>query len=256
MNYQNADLNYAGYVARLRYLQGVDAPTTLNWSMGTNTSDHRVLQRSEELLSAIVLLGFELTNAAPALETLDSLRLRERSFSQMTSAAWTWTSPNPARSKQKVSLAGTARADALNDLRARMSLTWDQVARLFGVSRRAVHLWASGAPMTSEYEEHLHRLHGLTAELHIDSKAVLFTSDQTGRCVFDLLRDRDYVTAACELAEVPSLAIKRPRPTDPSVLAERRPLSPDILLSAREDNGLPAQRRARRVQPRRRNAER
>jgi transcriptional regulator with XRE-family HTH domain len=256
MSYQNADLNYTGYVTRLRYLQGVDVPVTINWSMGTNTSDYQVLQRSEELLSAIMLLGLELTSAALALETVDSFRLRERSFSQMTSAAWSWTPPKLTRSRQKVSPAGTARADTLNDLRTRMNLTWDQVARLFGVSRRAVHSWASGAPMASEYEEHLYRLHGLTAELEIDSKALLFTPNHTGHCVFDLLRDRDYRMAARELVAVPAFAIKRPRPPDPSVLAERRPLSPDILLSAREDNGLPAARRVRRVQPRRRNPER
>jgi antitoxin (DNA-binding transcriptional repressor) of toxin-antitoxin stability system len=37
-----------------------------------------------------------------------------------------------------------------------------------------------------------------------------------------------------------------------SVLAERRPRSADVLLSARHDNGLPA---VRRVQPRRRDSE-
>jgi DNA-binding transcriptional regulator YiaG len=37
-------------------------------------------------------------------------------------------------------------------------LTWDQVARMFGVSRRSVHLWAAGGRMSSSNEETLARL--------------------------------------------------------------------------------------------------
>lgn len=37
-------------------------------------------------------------------------------------------------------------------------LTWGQIARYFGVSRRAVHLWASGGRMTATNEELLAHL--------------------------------------------------------------------------------------------------
>lgn len=46
-------------------------------------------------------------------------------------------------------------AESVRGLREETSLTWDQMARLFGVSRRAVHHWASGGRMNSANEEHL-----------------------------------------------------------------------------------------------------
>ncbi|MGW1121784.1 helix-turn-helix domain-containing protein [Streptomyces tanashiensis] len=42
-------------------------------------------------------------------------------------------------------------------LRERSGLSWQQVARLFGVSRRAVHMWASGSRMTDHHAELLGR---------------------------------------------------------------------------------------------------
>ncbi len=38
---------------------------------------------------------------------------------------------------------------ALSELRRRAALTWDDLSKLFGVSRRAVHLWASGERLSA-----------------------------------------------------------------------------------------------------------
>ena len=46
----------------------------------------------------------------------------------------------------------------IGELRRLSGLTWDQLARLLGVSRRSVHFWASGKPMAQSNEEHLRRL--------------------------------------------------------------------------------------------------
>jgi transcriptional regulator with XRE-family HTH domain len=45
---------------------------------------------------------------------------------------------------------------ALAEIRRRSGLTWEQLAEVFGVSRRSVHLWASGKPLSSSNEERLH----------------------------------------------------------------------------------------------------
>ena len=37
---------------------------------------------------------------------------------------------------------------AIGELRRLSGLTWDQLARIFSVSRRSLHFWASGKPMT------------------------------------------------------------------------------------------------------------
>jgi DNA-binding transcriptional regulator YiaG len=49
-------------------------------------------------------------------------------------------------------------AQLLAEARMASGLTWDQIARYFGVSRRAVHLWASGGRMTASNEELLTQL--------------------------------------------------------------------------------------------------
>lgn len=49
-------------------------------------------------------------------------------------------------------------ASLVRTLREESGLTWDQLGRFFGVSRRAVHLWANGGGMNSINLEHLHRL--------------------------------------------------------------------------------------------------
>lgn len=43
----------------------------------------------------------------------------------------------------------TTQADRVRWLHERSGLTWDQLGKVFGVSRRAVHLWANGGRMNS-----------------------------------------------------------------------------------------------------------
>lgn len=49
-------------------------------------------------------------------------------------------------------------AERLVDAHEVSGLTWEQIAKYFGVSRRAVHLWAAGGRMSSGNEELLARL--------------------------------------------------------------------------------------------------
>ncbi|MBJ6616164.1 DNA-binding transcriptional regulator [Streptomyces sp. I4(2020)] len=90
---------------------------------------------------------------------------------------------------------GNDRADtgeSIRQLRASSGLTWDQMARLFGVSRRAVHLWAAGGRMNSRNIEFLgvlervvNNLPGSTPE---ERRALLFSQDGGGRSLYDSLR--------------------------------------------------------------------
>ncbi|MBF0721951.1 hypothetical protein [Sanguibacter inulinus] len=52
----------------------------------------------------------------------------------------------------------------LNDARAAIDFTWDQMAKLFNVSRRAVHHWSSGGNMNSKNLEKLMLLDAAIAE--------------------------------------------------------------------------------------------
>ncbi len=79
-------------------------------------------------------------------------------------------------------------------LHAESGLTWDQVGRVFGVSRRAVHLWATGGRMNAANAETLAELVALVRKLPAhnptDRRAALLAPDPTGRSVIDRFRAR------------------------------------------------------------------
>lgn len=47
--------------------------------------------------------------------------------------------------------------DLIAELRSIASFTWEQTSKLFGVSRRTVHLWAAGGNLSAHNEERLIR---------------------------------------------------------------------------------------------------
>lgn len=47
---------------------------------------------------------------------------------------------------------------ALATIRMRTKLTWDQLAQIFGVSRRTIHFWSSGAPIKTANSEQVFSL--------------------------------------------------------------------------------------------------
>lgn len=63
---------------------------------------------------------------------------------------------------------GSAEATTATSIRAlheRTGLTWDEVARMFGVSRRTVHNWADGARLSSARERRLHQLADIVTDV-------------------------------------------------------------------------------------------
>jgi DNA-binding transcriptional regulator YiaG len=85
-----------------------------------------------------------------------------------------------------------APAESVRQLRAESGLTWDQLARLFGVSRRAVHHWASGGRMNSVNEEHLAAIWEAVRRLPTNDptkrRSLLISTPETGLSVFELLK--------------------------------------------------------------------
>lgn len=97
-------------------------------------------------------------------------------------------------------------------------LTWDQLARAFGVSRRAVHLWATGGRLNSTNAEHVNELIGIVRRVQAtnptDVRAALLAPRPEGRSLFDDFRIRTQAT-----------------PGD----VAGTPFSPSQLLGARHD---------------------
>lgn len=114
--------------------------------------------------------------------------------------------------------------DALNELRKLSGLTWEQLAKLFNVSRRSLHFWASGQPLSRFNEENLNRLLGTIRYINRGSASLnrnlLLSSGQDGRLLFDLL-------IAGEHEEVKRILCPGNAPQKPQLV----PLSEDASMS-------------------------
>lgn len=128
------------------------------------------------------------------------------------------------------------RKSGINELRRLTGLTWDQVAQLFGVSRRSVHHWAGGKDMSAENERHLESvlswLHGINRGTALLNRRALFAVDTSGVSAFDLLVLRDYPSALNMLgiaADAPRQAAR------PSRVPSNRVLPVEVLADAEHD---------------------
>lgn len=94
---------------------------------------------------------------------------------------------------EALALAGNL-AEAVKSLREESGLTWDQLGRLFGVSRRAMHLWANGGRMNAAHAEALSAILRVVRELagsgNIDPREALLRPGADGRSMYDELRSR------------------------------------------------------------------
>ncbi len=134
--------------------------------------------------------------------------------------------------------AAQAAGTALGELRRLSGLTWDQLARIFGVSRRALHFWASGKPMAPSHEEHLQRV--LSVLRKIDrgaasaNRAALLRVHRDGTIPIDLLAHRDYERALLLLGPGEGRPVLSPR-LSREARAARAPRPPEELVGALED---------------------
>ena len=129
--------------------------------------------------------------------------------------------------------------DAIAELRRLSGLTWDQLARLFDVSCRSLHLWASGKPSTSANEERLQRLVAVMRKIDRGSgpetRAALVTPLRDGRLPVDLLAEGRFEEVADLVGPgMPTVRVRRPRISEEARRA-RKPLPPGALIGALQD---------------------
>ncbi len=88
-------------------------------------------------------------------------------------------------------------AEEIQWLHESSGLTWEQLGRVFGVSRRAVHLWANGGRMNGTNAELLGQLVGLVRALPAgnadERRAALLAPTQQGPSLVDEFRARHQV---------------------------------------------------------------
>ena len=143
-------------------------------------------------------------------------------------------------------------AEAIMEIRRRSGLTWEELGDLFDVSRRSVHHWANGKPVTASHERMIRRM--LAAVRHLDrgdqvsTRALLLTVDQAmGVSALDLLKDGRFDEAVGRVAGVPALEPHR-IPLSSAARDARRPQAPALLLEAEQERpDVPARARAARA---------
>jgi DNA-binding transcriptional regulator YiaG len=125
------------------------------------------------------------------------------------------------------------------ELRRLSGLTWEELAIALEVSRRTLHHWASGKPISATNEQHLLRLLALVK--HIDrgtakrNRELLLSPAPDNRLLLDLLSNGQFD----DIAAIAGRGIGRsagawPSPSS-SVLKERRPPHPVDLIGSVED---------------------
>ena len=118
--------------------------------------------------------------------------------------------------------------DALAELRRLSGLSWEQLARMLGVSRRALHFWASGRAMARSNEEHLQRVLAVVRTIDRGSTAAtrtaLLEALDNKRNAVDLLAAREYERASSVASRLSAAA-----------RMARAPSSPESLVGALHD---------------------
>lgn len=129
--------------------------------------------------------------------------------------------------------------EAILEIRRRSGLTWQELSDLFDVSRRSVHHWANGKPVSAGNDQTIRRMLAAIRHLdrgsQLDTRALLLAVDQaTGISTLDLLQAGrfDDATARVSGARAPEL---HRVPLSPAAQDARRPPAPALLLGAKQN---------------------
>ncbi len=130
-------------------------------------------------------------------------------------------------------------SSAVTELRRISGLTWEQLARVFDVSRRSVHFWASGQPMNAANEERLQRT--LRAVRAVDrgsaaaNRTAILTALADGTIPYDILKEQRFDEFVQTLGATVAERSAALRPLSAEAVAARRPPPPAELVGARHD---------------------
>lgn len=118
------------------------------------------------------------------------------------------------------------------------NLTWDETAKVFGVSRRSVHLWANGRHPSGDQERKLNRVLGILDSYQSLGPSLLrerlMASARPGTLFFDLLCNDEF-GAFQDLFSTESETRQYSPPSLSREAGTYFPQSPILLLDALQD---------------------
>ena len=157
-----------------------------------------------------------------------------------------WTNNGPvsgATTDDDPSRISGSSAELIRELRQVSGLTWQHLARLFGVDRRAVHFWASGRPLSDSNAEHLARILSFIRSVDRGDPARtrewLLAPSSSGELPLDLLASKRYGEV---LGSPARTRMKHPPAVSTEASSLRRPLHPADLLEGGSPSKHPAER--------------
>lgn len=199
------------------------SPTTFGtWESSTGTGPMQPIKKT------VAVLALTTSSLAATPTTAGMPPFRTSTTVDVTTSGLLHTPDDSGTSYSETS--------SIQELRRLTGLTWDQVASVFGVTRRSVFLWARGKSMSAENEELLARLLGLVQWMDRGSvmanRDLLLAPAADGIIVLDLLREGRLDEARARLR-----AVRAERPNRLPALAassrqEREPLGIQDLLGA------------------------
>lgn len=173
---------------------------------------HEMGSTSSRLAAGVMLVGVSLAVMFPVLEQnrLHQVPYFEQAFAEPRSASVTASLAGVLAAAQSTNYQGTfpspsqqtshTSAQVVRDMQQASGLTWQQLAKALGVSRRSLHLWANGAAMSALHSESVAQFEAIvracdSGDPQATRLALLRTGDQ-GLSPYDRFRSqRDAETA-------------------------------------------------------------
>lgn len=176
--------------------------------------------------------------AAPATSSAGSNWIWEAPLTPDYDTTTSSSPPGVLHTDHTRTAADEATRRAIAELRRVSGLSWDQIAELFRVTRRSVHFWASGKPLSAANEHRLMQALDVirTADrgnARANRAAILEVKD--GLSALQLLADERFDDARARLGA--GKGRRRLVLSDMSAEAKaaRAPLPPDTLIDARHE---------------------
>ena len=138
--------------------------TPLLWSPAHSGTESAVIPWISSPATRVVLLAAGALTAS-CLFVMPDLGTPVAFFAREITSDRAVGSVSPASSETATSPRSSARM--IRDLKSRSGLTWDQLAGVFGVTRRAAHGWASGARLNAQHSETLNWLSQTLTRLEV-----------------------------------------------------------------------------------------
>jgi transcriptional regulator with XRE-family HTH domain len=141
---------------------------------------------------------------------------------------------------------------AIAEVRALSGLTWEQLARLFAVTRRSLHFWASGKALTPGNEERLQRVLAVLRKIDRGSasanRAAILAVRADGTMALDLIAEGQYERVVALLGPGVGRRWHASKITA-AAMAARAAQPPEELVGALQDRVFPASGRLLTAKP-------